>query len=352
MRSLPLQCGTIRIASVAGERRDIRVSGLAKARMLWLFRNFYILDFPVLNRKQQQQIAQVWNSKESNAASNDIVSTSPASKAAAVADDFSAGACLDLASLDVIGTIEGYLPQLCPSPLPTKEFRVGDRIKVPALRPCRVRFDVPASLRTHAIWAAMGVLMMAFAIALGPIALGSGVLGSGVPDTKAPYPALRPAASSPVAAAAPTHAAPADPVRAAPPLLAKPSPVPLPSAAADSPAPVAAALSIPPRPLPDAMASIQSAPDLTPPRLAVRTKAPATTFAAPLAKPEVMIRVSVDSEGRVLACRVLQGDHQKISAALDAARRFSFQPCAASRDCVHLLKFTYYGDASIVQRIE
>ena len=34
----------------------------AKARLLWLFRNFYILDFPVLNPNQQQLIAEMWNS--------------------------------------------------------------------------------------------------------------------------------------------------------------------------------------------------------------------------------------------------------------------------------------------------
>src|ERR1700693_3184598 len=86
MRNLPVQFGAIQIASVAGESRRISVSGLAKARLLWLFRNFRILDFPVLSKKQQQLVARVWNAGTSAAPAN--------------------------LRRDLIGTIEGFSPQL------------------------------------------------------------------------------------------------------------------------------------------------------------------------------------------------------------------------------------------------
>src|ERR1700687_1939780 len=110
MRSLPLQCGTIRIASITGERRRIRVSGLAKARLLWLFRDFSMLDFPVLNTKQKQLIAQLWTAG-SSAGSAD---TSP-----------------NLGSVDLIGTVDGFPPQLYPPDPPsvsTGEFRAGNQV--------------------------------------------------------------------------------------------------------------------------------------------------------------------------------------------------------------------------------
>lgn len=69
-------------------------------------------------------------------------------------------------------------------------------------------------------------------------------------------------------------------------------------------------------------------------------------------KPEVVISVSVDRDGRAQAFHVLRGDQKKISAALHAAKRWSFQPCSGAEDCEHLLKFTDYGDASIVQVID
>jgi len=148
-------------------------------------------------------------------------------------------------------------------------------------------------------------------------------------------------------------AVPAKPVHAMPRALAKPSPAPPPTVAkAFKPAagaPIAEAL-----PLPDAMASNASAPEVTPAHswLAPRAKALAAPPATPRANPEVMIRVSVDSDGHAQAFQVLQGDRNKIPSALDAARRFSFQPCDISADCDHLLKFTDYGDASMVQRID
>ena len=69
-------------------------------------------------------------------------------------------------------------------------------------------------------------------------------------------------------------------------------------------------------------------------------------------KPGVMIRVSVDQQGRAGTFRIMQGDRTKIPAALRAARLWHFQPCSGSATCEHLLKFTDYGDASLVQVID
>ena len=78
MRSLSLHYGTIQIASVAGESRRVTVSGLAKARLLWLFRNFSILEFRVLSKAQQQLIYEMWNSGKripSKVAPRDVIGT-------------------------------------------------------------------------------------------------------------------------------------------------------------------------------------------------------------------------------------------------------------------------------------
>ena len=278
MRSLPVQYGTIRIASVAGERRRISVSGLAKARLLWLFRNFYILDFSVLNKKQQQLIAQMWN----------------AGTIARSAD----------ASHDLIGTVEGYWPQLYPLSVPT---------------PHGVRLVLPSGLRIPAIWAAMGVLLLGGAMGLGP------KLRLTPPPRVAAAPARRVRSTA-------TH-------------LARASAELAPSVA-NPPAPATDASTFPPLHLPDAMAHDESSLNLQPPRprVAVSTKA--------LANPEVIMSVSVDSQGRAQAFQILQGNQKKGSAALNAARQLSFQPCSSSADCEHRLKFTDYGDASIVQKID
>jgi hypothetical protein len=332
VRSLPLQCGAIRIASIGGEQRRVRVSGLVKARLLWLFRNFYILDFPVLDKKQQRLIAQVWNTG-SSAASKEVVAT----KAAAADDD----AAPDLSSLELIGTVEGYLPQLCPSPR-AKDFRVGDRIPVP--HPYRLRIVLPGGLRVPALWTAMAVLLLGGAIALIPAVLGSKALE--VIPRSVPPPRVAALAA-------------ANPAPSMLPVLAKPSPVPAPSAVAATPAPAADAPSSQPVHLPDAMASNASLSDIDPelPRVALGSKPPARTppassSATSSATHEVTIRVTVDRDGRSQDFQVLRGDRKKVSAALHAAKRFSFQPCASSTDCDHLLKFIDYGDASLVQRID
>jgi hypothetical protein len=65
-----------------------------------------------------------------------------------------------------------------------------------------------------------------------------------------------------------------------------------------------------------------------------------------------MIRVTVDRQGHPHEVQIMRGKSKKTSAALNAARRFAFEPCNRSNDCDHLLKFTDYGDASILQKID
>ena len=69
-------------------------------------------------------------------------------------------------------------------------------------------------------------------------------------------------------------------------------------------------------------------------------------------KPEVVIRVSVDQQGNSQNFEVVQGDQRKISAALHAAKRYHFQPCSGLDACEHLLKFTDYGDASVLRSMD
>ena len=296
MRNLPIQFGTIQIASVAGELRYVSVSGLVKARLLWIFRNFYILDFPVLSKKQQQLIARVWH-----------MGTSAGS--------------VD-ASLHLIGAIDGFSPQLYQPPVPS----------VPNLRSAghHVRFGLPSGLRTPAIWTAMGVLLLGGAIVLGP------------KHQLIPQPR--------VAAAAPANAPIRNevestitvPVRA----FAKPAPSNSAPSVAELPVASTEVSSVPPLHLPDAMAHDASLPRVQPPppQLAAKARAPG--------RPEVMIRVSVDTEGRVQSFHVLRGDQRRRSAALNAAKHWSFQPCSNSADCEHLLKFTDYGDVSMLRMID
>jgi hypothetical protein len=115
---------------------------------------------------------------------------------------------------------------------------------------------------------------------------------------------------------------------------------------ADSPMSAVDAPSIPPVHLPNAMAHNASSPRVKPSQLRVTISGRAPQ------KLEVIIRVSVDRQGRGQAFNVVQGDEQKIAAAMKAARRWSFKPCASEADCEHLLKFTDYGDASFVQVID
>jgi hypothetical protein len=92
------------------------------------------------------------------------------------------------------------------------------------------------------------------------------------------------------------------------------------------------------------MASDASSPQGTPPETQVRSK--------PAGKREVMIRVSVNHDGRAERFEVLQGDRERIAAALIAAQAWHFQPCSSADICEHRLRITNYEDASIVQMID
>ena len=319
---------------------DISVfSGLAKVSLLWLFRHFYILDFSVLNKKQQQRIAKLWH----------------------------AGASADAADeLKLIGTIEGFTPELYQAYQPIYQARQpsvplrAPQPSVPARR-YRRRHIVPfmrwSDLRIIAVWAAACAAMMGGAIWLGP-------MHRATPQFRVAAVADAGSASSAVLAAPANNqssaagAAPANRVSSAVaiPIAAEPA-----APVAYSPATAAEAPSHPVTHPPGAMAqdlssldvadvstnavarSVSSSDVKPSPLVAVRTKAPG--------KPEVLIRVSVDSQGRASAFQILQGNQNKKSAALNAAKRWSFQPCSGSVDCQHLLKFTDHGDASVVQML-
>jgi hypothetical protein len=123
------------------------------------------------------------------------------------------------------------------------------------------------------------------------------------------------------------------------------------SAIVDAPADIAEAPSHPAFHPPNAMAHDTTDLDAAP--LAVNPPHPRSIVSAKaLAKPEVIISVSVDSQGHAQEFRVLRGDQHKASAALNVARHWSFQPCARSSDCEQLLKFTDYGDASVLHSID
>jgi len=286
MPDFPVQSETIQIASADGERRLISVSGFSKARLLWLFRNFRILDFSVLNSKQQRLIAQVWYTGKSADAAED--------------------------PLDLMGTIDGFLPKLYP-PIVSPTKPNGSRAS-----------SSPASgLRSPAIWAAVAVLLLGSAIYLMPN-------HPFIPQ----YPAAATTTTDPVTA----------PVRFVPPIPSaelEPPVTQLPVATSDIPA---VAPTIPPRPIPDAMAAGVSSLQMKRPETQVSAKPPATR--------EVMIRVSVNHEGRAERFEVLQGDRNRIAAALIAAQAWHFQPCSSADVCEHRLRITNYEDASIVQMID
>jgi hypothetical protein len=288
MRSLSAQCGTIRIASVAGELRHISVSGREKARLLWLFRNFSILDFPVLNRKQQQLIARVWHAGPN---------------AGSVGDP-----------LDLVGTIEGFSPKLYEPSVPTVTARRDD-----------AHFGLSSGLRGPAIWTAMVVLLLEFAMLLGP------------KHRWMPVPR--------VAAVAAASVAPANNVSSTVTVLAGLSAESAPSDA-DLSAADAEATRVPSFHTPDARAYDASSPKLKSPHPR------AAAIAGAPEKPEVILRVSVDREGRSQEVQFLRGDQKKRLAALNAARHWFFQPCSGAADCEHLLKFTDHGDVSTVQVID
>jgi hypothetical protein len=293
MRELSPQCETVRISSVTGELRDISVSGLAKVRLHWLFRNFRILDFSVLDTKQKKLIAQAWYTGQ------DAGEVDPL--------------------FDVVGTVEGFTPQLFQPPASVKLHQPFPP-KPPASQ--RVSVDLTNALRTAA-WIAVGVVLVGCAT----------FLRSGYRSTP-PTPVVTVAASNPISS--PSPIVPAVVAEAAPPAAEPPAAEPL----------VSNASSVSPPHLPDAMAFDTSSQQVKP------SLPPAAQIAKPREKPEVIIRVSVDGEGRAQSFHIVQGEQKKVSAALNAAKLLHFPPCELSAQCEHSVKFTDYGDASVVQIID
>jgi hypothetical protein len=282
MRTLSAQHNTIRIASIAGEMRDVKVSGTARAQLLWLFRNFTILDFSLLDRRQQRLIQRVWGSGTSVAA----------------ADDFE----------NRIGTVERFSPQL----------HQADAF---ATRPSQhAQLNLRTVLRTSATWSAVCALLLGCVLYLWPT------------RGEMPQPRVVAArAAAPASSTLPTVAH----------VSALPQPV------TKLLAPSTEAPRVPPVHLPGAMAADATAVSVKPP---VPQGAVRKTGAA--GKPQVIIRVSVDSHGRANRFQVLRGDKREVPAALNAARLWHFQSCSDSAGCEHSLGFTYYGDASFAQIIE
>lgn len=394
MRSLPIQCGTFRIASGTGELKDISVTGFAKARTLWIFRNFSILDFSVLNNAQRQFIAREWHAG--------VI----AAPAVAPAED-------DEAFTQLIGTIEGFPKKLYQPPL----------VAAAECAPPQPEVRLAGSLRVTAFRVALGVLLLGCAISLGPRlrwapqstlagasatnvgATGTAqvvnsraatpyVAGSDVASAEIAAPKVAPpnvvaatAAHTSVAVASPAHVAIAGgaDISSAPIKLALGHSTPahvMPTAMApmltvashgsvSSPLPVqpatktatVAALHAPAKVpptvhpgaanLPAAMANNAAAPTVAPsaPVAASTVSASVTTAHTPdhsSAHPFVLIRVTVDSQGQPQGLQLLQGDKKKIAAAMESAKHWPYQPCSGSSDCAHLMKFTYFGDTSVV----
>jgi hypothetical protein len=211
MQGFPVQSETIQIASVGGERRTISVSGLSKARLFWLFRNFRILDFSVLNSKQQKLIARAWYT----------------GKRADAADD----------PFALMGTIDGFLPKLYPPSVSTAKPNRSPESS-----------SLSSGLRTPAVWTAV-VLLLGLAIYL-------------VPKQRfIPQHPVAAATTNPVSA----------PVLFVPPIPAQVSP-PVTQLPVAAPEPLAVAPTVSPRHLPDAMASVVSSLQGTQPETQGSTK--------------------------------------------------------------------------------
>jgi hypothetical protein len=361
---------------------------MVKARLLWIFRNFSILDFSVLSNPQRRFIARVWYTGTSTVPAD----TSP-----------------DAAPAQLIGTIEGFPKKLYQPP-------------VAAIESARKQtgFRLAASMRNPMVRVAMGVLLLGCAISLGPRLRWmpqpslANVSANNVPATNVGATEVSPGVAHANVAAVqvvPVSAAPEAvaqtniaPVTAAPSVTAVPKEVPPAHAgfinavqlnvarglavashgSVSSTAPVQSAKSVvaaahvlvakasavpafAPRPaklgaanLPDAMANNAMANNEALPT-AARPSAPVA--ALPLSAdtktqghsrehPMVMVRVTVDSHGQALGFQLLRGNKKKISAAMAAAKRWPYQPCSGSSECAHLMRFTYFGNASVVTMVE
>jgi hypothetical protein len=316
MRILRLRHGTILIASAAGEFRNISVSGLAKIRVLWLFRKSCIVGFPGLNKKQQRLIARVWHGARAEPAE---------------------------AFREPIGTVEAFSPEAFTPQL--------DQPATPIAEPVRASAGIgrAGGLPTPALWAAAGILLVGFALTLAPKHRVMDAQRSMAQSGAAVVAAVN-SVSSAVTAPAQTLAEPSVSSTAAAQEADKSD---TPSVAALR-APAREASSSPAAHSANAHPGNASLLKVGLLRIKALQREVDTEVAGrptALKKPEVIVRVRVDRVGRAQAFQIVRGK-QDISAALAAVKRWPFQPCAGGTDCKHLLRFTNYGDASVIQVID
>ena len=395
MRSLALHYGSIQIASTAGESRRISVSGLAKARLLWLFRNFGILEFQVLSKTQQQLVSQMWNSGSwvpGNIARRDVIGTIEAfcpQPASAKAQSLPAAAKTNSAeksSEDGVAKPPAAEPRSAKPPSaklslgnPSSEQLCSEErgqpctsAHAPAERLRRGHLTLRSGLRRAASWRAASILLLGAAMYLGPRYLPPkrpvphqtrvATLDDQKPGDKKPRTRSSPeagavagstakavsAASAAQAAAflpnTPKTGVPGTPLNPSTPTTgALGTPVPV-AASVAAAAPIATPTLA--RDLPVAMAHDAAPSSVTAPQ-------PRAAAEPGLGeKREVLIRVRVNVAGQPKDFEVIDGDQSKISAALSAARLWHFKPCAGREACEQVLKFTDYGDSSRVQRIK
>ena len=211
----------------------------------------------------------------------------------------------------VIGTIEGFSPHSYP---PAVVARSG----IP-----QRQFHLRAGLHNLAAWAAIGAMVV------GVLFLGTKYRSAQPQRSLAAVERIR-AVTSTASLPPPLSTQPASPV---PGLAAVPS-------AASSPVYHAQDRSAAP-----------STPLMSPAVPEKKTGA-AKTLSLPQASREVILRASIDTEGRSQSLQVLRGDRRLIPTALEAAKRWHFQPCSRTAGCEQLLKFMDYGDASSMQLID
>ena len=381
MRSLSLHYGSIQIASTAGESRRIGVSGLAKARLLWLFRNFSILEFRVLSKTQQQLVSQMWNSGSwvpCSRARRDVIGTIEAfcpQPASAKALSSPAAAKTNSAEkLSEAGIAKPRAAEPRSANAPSAKLSLGSpssgqlcseetgQPRTPAHAPAerlrRGHITLRTGLRRAASWRAASILVLGAAMYLGPrylppkrpvshhaqvATLDDQKRGDKKPRIRPGSEAEALAGSTDKAVSAASAAQSAAFLPNTPKTGVPGTPVPV-AASVAAAAPIVAPTVA--RDLPVAMAH-----DASPSSVA----APQPRDAAEPAlgeKREVRIRVSVDVVGQPKDFEVIDGDESRFPAALSAARLWHFKPCAGREACEQELKFTDYGDSSRVQRIK
>lgn len=278
MRRVPSHCETIRIVPVSGEAKDFRASGFARVQLRWLFRNFGLLHFSVLNESQQQLITKLWHVEPE---------TAPETPAGAL-----------------IGTIEGFSPESCPQPPIAARNRMrqspAHQHSFRAARPVLLALGIVLVTGAFILWAKHRPMGMHNSAAH------SDGLNNVESLNNVDAAALRPPVASQSAPRVPGFVSNGT------------------SSPADSHAGENGAVTVPP---------------LTLPALASKKPLPATSR-------EIVIRASIDNEGRGYAFEVLRGDQNLTSVALGVARQWRFQPCSRAEGCEQLLKYTDYGGAT------